>query len=616
MPNFVAMVGGLGLSKQPKKELQWQAKEICLMDNSEKSELQESPNFPSWIALYLQSNCDLAAFPIGMARLQVLDLSNTNIKALPDSLPNLFALKKLLLRRCELFMKLSPRVAKLIDLDETEILSIPNDVGKLVKLRVLKVSIYGHTNFKRKQLQSNKVLHPEMISNLSRLIELSIIVDPSDEWWHDSVEEVVKRVCKLVGLRSLCLYLPDCQLLDYIPFMYPSLSCFKFTVGHHKRRSISFVPDEVESKFTKWDKCLKFVNGENIPFQIREVLTFSSSFYLDRHENATSLSEFGNGNMRKLKFCLLVECNKMETIIDGDEVDPVSAETSFESLEYLSIYYMKNLRSIWNGPTLSGYMSKLKMLALHTCPKLSNIFSHALLESFYNLEEIVMEDCPQVTGLVSHVPALPNPETFLPCLERLFLLYLPELVSISNGLFIAPKLERIGFYDCPKLEILSKRELSSKALKTIKGENQWWEGIKWNETDWGTQPDYLVNMFSPINNEKDVMTQFLEGGDIIFEASARNEGQQSDCMTESESMPSRGLRIPSSMTRPYLTIRRPGRLNVQGLLQAKVGYKKRKERDPKMTYAIRTTAATSAATKTSVFKSHHKELRKAISKEA
>ncbi|KAK8671479.1 hypothetical protein V6N13_038075 [Hibiscus sabdariffa] len=417
MPNFVAMVGGLGLSKQPKKELQWQAKEICLMDNSEQSELQESPNSPSWIALYLQSNCDLAAFPIGMARLQVLDLSNTNIKALPDSLPNLFALKKPLLRRCELFMKLSPQ------------------------LRVLKVSIYGHTNFKRKQLQSNKVLNPEMISNLSRLIELSIIVDPSDEWWHDSMEEVVKGVCKLVGLRSLCLYLPDCQLLDYISFMYPSLSCFKFTVGHHKRRSISFVPDEVESEFTKWDKCLKFLNGENIPFQIREVLMFSSSFYLDRHENATSLSEFGNGNMQKLKFCLLVERNKMETIIDGDEVDPVSAETSFESLEYLSIYYMKNLRSIWNGPTLS------------------------------------------------------------------------------------------------------------------------------------------------------------------------------DCMTESESMPSRGLRIPSSMTRPYLTIHQSGRLNVQGLLQAKVGYKKRKERDPKMTYAIRTTAATSAATKTSVFESHHRELRKAISKE-
>ncbi|KAK9019680.1 hypothetical protein V6N11_054191 [Hibiscus sabdariffa] len=423
MPNFVAMVGGLGLSKQPKKELQWQAKEICLMDNSEQSELQESPNSPSWIALYLQSNCDLAAFPIGMARLQVLDLSNTNIKALPDSLPNLFALKKPLLRR--------------------------------LQLRVLKVSIYGHTNFKRKQLQSNKVLNPEMISNLSRLIELSIIVDPSDEWWHDSMEEVVKGVCKLVGLRSLCLYLPDCQLLDYISFMYPSLSCFKFTVGHHKRRSISFVPDEVESEFTKWDKCLKFLNGENIPFQIREVLMFSSSFYLDRHENATSLSEFGNGNMQKLKFCLLVERNKMETIIDGDEVDPVSAETSFESLEYLSIYYMKNLRSIWNGPTLSGYMSKLKMLALHTCPKLSNIFSHT-----------------------------------------------------------------VRLYD----------------------------GV---------------------------------GVDAI-------------------------TRLTHSFIHDSTLLNHPSIWTVEWLLQAKVGYKKRKERDPKMTYAIRTTAATSAATKTSVFESHHR----------
>ncbi|GMI80509.1 hypothetical protein HRI_001720200 [Hibiscus trionum] len=179
-----------------------------------------------------------------MARLQVLDLSNTNIKALPDSLANLFALKELLLRRCELFMKLSPQVGKLdkleeLDLDETEIMSVLIDVGKLVKLRVLKVSIYGHTNFsKRKQLQSNIVLHPEMVSNVSRLIELSIVVDPSDKWWHELAEEVVKGACNLVGLRSLCLYLPDSQLLDYTSFMYPSLSCFKFTVGHQKEKHL------------------------------------------------------------------------------------------------------------------------------------------------------------------------------------------------------------------------------------------------------------------------------------------------------------------------------------------------------------------------------------------
>ncbi|KAK5794970.1 hypothetical protein PVK06_036224 [Gossypium arboreum] len=59
MANLVTNVGGLGFSKQPKKELQWDAK---AMDNKQ-SELQESSNSPSWIAIYLQSTCDLAAIP-------------------------------------------------------------------------------------------------------------------------------------------------------------------------------------------------------------------------------------------------------------------------------------------------------------------------------------------------------------------------------------------------------------------------------------------------------------------------------------------------------------------------------------------------------------------------
>ncbi|XVF49842.1 hypothetical protein PTKIN_Ptkin04bG0048600 [Pterospermum kingtungense] len=188
---------------------------------------------------------------------------------------------------------------------------------------------------------------------------------------------------------------------------------------------------------------------------------------------------------------------------------------------------MDNLRSIWRGPNHHGCMSKLKFLALHTCPQLSNVFSHTLLENFINLEEIILEDCPQVTSLVSYAsvqPVMPD-KIFLPSLKRLLLLYLPELVSISNGLFIAPKLESIGFYDCPKLKTISKKELSSKTLKKIKAECQWWEDLNWNETEWGSRPDYLMPIFSPIGNKKDVMTQLAEDRDVL-ETTIENECQQ------------------------------------------------------------------------------------------
>ncbi|XVF49865.1 hypothetical protein PTKIN_Ptkin04bG0050300 [Pterospermum kingtungense] len=275
-----------------------------------------------------------------MALLQVSDLSRTSIKSLPKSLTMLVSLKKLLLRRCQLFMELSPLVGKLknveeLDLDETQIMDLPREIRKLLKLRHLTLSFY-HVCGKKKS-KSNILIDPETISILSQLTELSIDVNPTDKRWDDSVEAVVKEVSKSKTLRTLSLYLPKFQLLDYISFLYSSLSRFKFTVGHHKRRIISRVPDEVEAEFRKWDKCLRFVNGESIPIGIKVVLNHSTSLFLDHHATARNLSEFGIENMKRLKFCLLAECNQMETLIDAEmhyerdedvqsESDPASIE--------------------------------------------------------------------------------------------------------------------------------------------------------------------------------------------------------------------------------------------------------------------------------------------------
>ncbi|XP_039069403.1 probable WRKY transcription factor 3 [Hibiscus syriacus] len=137
----------------------------------------------------------------------------------------------------------------------------------------------------------------------------------------------------------------------------------------------------------------------------------------------------------------------------------------------------------------------------------------------------------------------------LPSLKRLLLLYLPALVSISSGLFIAPKLERIGCYNCPKLTSVSKMELSSKTLKIIKGECQWWEDMNWNETEWGSRPDFLMHIFSPIYNENDVMSQLGDDRDVL-EETIQNEGQQlgvSEASTEGESQQSAGAEPQTSV---------------------------------------------------------------------
>ncbi|OMO97156.1 Leucine rich repeat 4 [Corchorus capsularis] len=175
--------GGLAQHQLLKEEEEWAAEEVQLLDDP------TSPNHLSLIALMnLQGNYELTAIPPlffrWIALLQVLDLSGTNIKSLPKSLPKLVSLKKLLLQCCVLFMELSPKVGELanleeLDLHKTQIIDLPRDIGKLIKLRYLRVSFYPICG--KMKLKSNAVVHPETISNLSQLSDLSIDVDPVDK---------------------------------------------------------------------------------------------------------------------------------------------------------------------------------------------------------------------------------------------------------------------------------------------------------------------------------------------------------------------------------------------------------------------------------------------------
>ena len=121
-----------------------------------------------------------------------------------------------------------------------------------------------------------------------------------------------------------------------------------------------------------------------------------------------------------------------------------------------------------------GSLFNLKVLALHTCPKLATIFTFNLLQELYNLEELVIEDCPEINSIVTHEVLAEDVGPwvwYLPKLKKISLHYMPKLVSISsNGVGIGPRLEWLSFYDCPSLKILSPEEVSSGKLKVIIGE--------------------------------------------------------------------------------------------------------------------------------------------------
>ena len=511
------MQGGLGLIEPPKDKDWENAKVMNLMDN-ELSVLPENPRCPKLSALFLKGNYKLIMIPPSffdyMPALQILNLSRTGIKSLPDSLSKLTSLKRLFLNDCHHFMVLSPKVGELeqlevLDLEGTKIMDLPQEIKKLTNLTCLEVSLFGYMSDGRSDIQSNAVIPCGLISVLSLLEELNIDVNLDDKRWDACVEDIVTEICSLKNLNMLKLYFPRMELLSHILWKIPSLLYFRFTVGRHVNRIISRVTCDVEFELERWERCLKCINGEAFPREIKMVLQHARAFFLDRHAAVKKLSNFGIHNMEKLKCLVMGECYEVQVIIDeadGYEEDDDSNENVSElygtekivlgSLEYLYIYYMKSLRSIWEGPVQQKSLILLKFLTLRTCPQLTTIFTQGLLVNLCNLEELKVEDCPSVKSIVScEVTAGHRTSSFLPNLRKISLHYMPGLVSISNGLHIAPKLEWLSLYDCPNLKNPMAEEISSHCLKKIKGETSWWEALEWGNGC----PRYLDEIFVPID---------------------------------------------------------------------------------------------------------------------
>ncbi|KAJ7967969.1 Disease resistance protein [Quillaja saponaria] len=330
-----------GLTEPPKDE-EWDAIEIHLADN-ELFDLPNAPRCPSLKALFLNGNFYLteisSSFFHGMPLLQVLNLSYTSIRDLPESFFNLVELREFILRGCQNFnLELPSRIGQLqklekLDLGGTEILHMPKEIAALVHLRRLALSfcwtgcISGtmtSCTVRETLQQSSTVIPPGVLSNLSWLTELSIDVNPEDQRWATNVEVIIMEVCRLIRLETLELYIPKVKdlspLIQVIGQLFPKSLSFRLIVGHHMKRIISRVPLEVEAEFWKWDKCLKFVNGVDIPDEVKTVLTYATALYLDRQVTIARLSKiFGIRSLTKLKFCIIAECHEMKTIVAGED---------------------------------------------------------------------------------------------------------------------------------------------------------------------------------------------------------------------------------------------------------------------------------------------------------
>ncbi|KAJ4723677.1 Disease resistance protein [Melia azedarach] len=476
---------------EPPSEEEWkQAKMVFLMDNK-LSSLPERPSCPNLLTLFLQRNLQLRVIPPSffesMTSLKVLNLSNTRINSLPKTIVKLENLQILILRDCERLLMLPAEVGSLeclevLDLRGSEINELPNEIGKLTFLRYLDVYFYGPTDESEYVKLPPNLMSSETIAGLQALETLSIVVHPEDERWYRDVEFVITEVNKLTKLSSLHFHFPEIEhvkqfLNGSVSWKDQRLTKFKFVIGDDVKSIISRVPDYLEFDYNQRGKCLKFVNGEDISPEVLQILARSTAFYLDHHLDINSLSDFGVSIINGLKFCITSECPQIETVVNIEEDTTVV----FPNLENLSIHHLWNLTCICKEIVADGSFAELRILSVHTCPKLEYIFKSSMIQLLTKLEELTVEDCSAVESIILEGEIVDSSCIALPSLKKLRLHYLPGLVNIWRSAW--PLLECISFYDCPQLKKIGMDSKLKDSVVEIKAEKDWWYGLEWEDTD-------------------------------------------------------------------------------------------------------------------------------------
>ncbi|XXG59673.1 hypothetical protein AAC387_Pa04g1715 [Persea americana] len=305
--------------------------------------------------------------------LRVLDLSNTNITCLPQSLSNLVNLHALLLRLCWNLTEVPSLVRltelRVLDLTGTEIKYLPNGTDGLTNLRCLHLS-YTH---------SLEIVPVGAISSLSNLEELSMA---GSKWKWSSNENRngrgagVEDIVRLKHLKKLLV-----QFIEFSAFSsyvrsghWRALNCFVLTVGYE----LEF-DDFVELQYNIYCRKRRLcVSGE---LELEEP---TQGDYL------ANLTYIHISNCPKLKYVLSVGWFQTLQNLEGIIVEGCQA------MEEMVVDTGLHKEELTRGDTLAN----LKRIRISNCPKLKYVLSVGWFQTLQNLEEIYVDDCQAMEEIV------------------------------------------------------------------------------------------------------------------------------------------------------------------------------------------------------------------------
>ncbi|KAK4414563.1 putative disease resistance protein [Sesamum alatum] len=448
------------------------------------NEIRELPNAvtecPTISTLLLQENKELEEIPdrflTAFMSLKILDLSNCHIKSLPPCFDQLVELRALVLHYCRHLETLPPlgRLSKLHVLvcSETKIATLPQGMEKLTSLKLLNLS----RNFRLTAIPAG------LMSSLSNLEYLDMSGNDQLKFIGERGEistlfEEILSLDRLIALftrlgSSACTVETSNALLNRMT----KFKKFELSIGFPSSNHF-FLAKESKKNVILWGI---HVWGERLEWLFAN--TTCINFYmcqgLDNMFEKLVANSDEIGCFDTVEIIYIYSCTDWVGIGNNAKFDMLP------NLENISLYNLTHISCISEFALPLGLkLSRLRCIDVETCEELKYLISlGTTIVSLVKLERILVYSCEQVEQLFKFDQSW-YPDFVFPNLKKIKLSNCPKLRFLSEQNVACPRLEEVEVQGCPLLKKLPLATQNVGTIKTIRGEQEWWDQLEWNNDD-------------------------------------------------------------------------------------------------------------------------------------
>ncbi|XP_022893220.1 probable disease resistance protein At1g61300 isoform X1 [Olea europaea var. sylvestris] len=483
---------GLQLKEIP-KEQEWKEDldKVSLMRNNINNIWSvASPKCPKLSTLLLNF-CPLKSIPdsffLHMRGLHVLNLSNTLIEYLPNSISGLEELNALLLGGCQRLKFVPPlenlKALKELDLSYTGIKEIPRGVESLTNLKCLDTI--------RSCIRKipTGILQGLSLQRLSLPTRMRIPID--EVAGLKQLEEFYGKFHSMHDFNIFIKSRPSDGKLNFFHILVGKDIIYekKLFFQRFEVKRVTFGKDSLKKGKRGKDEIML---PRNVDFLMFDRCGLCSCLFDDIQ---------GLNSATELKTCSVYEEGIVCILRMSLEMEQPMVEEEQQS-SLMPLYYLEdlNLQKLPNfiglirwevapavAPLPRGLFSHLRKLLVVQCGKIKKLLPRSLVQNLHNLNELIVGSCAKLEEIIGDeesdggFSAESNTVITLPRLKILDLRDLPELEIIYKGTIICDSIKKIHMERITKVRKVpfSLPPLAVTAMKEDEG--GWWDSLEWEQ---------------------------------------------------------------------------------------------------------------------------------------